>query len=66
MSQWRCPHASPPPSTALRGPIGSPTECPSGGVHMRALPPPTAAFRGPRGRSTECPSGGVHMRLTHT
>eukprot|EP00959_Pyramimonas_sp_CCMP1952_P200845 4200744-Pyramimonas_sp.AAC.1 len=21
--QWRCPHASPPPTTAFRGPVGS-------------------------------------------
>eukprot|EP00959_Pyramimonas_sp_CCMP1952_P136520 2857005-Pyramimonas_sp.AAC.1 len=33
--QWRCPHAFPPPSTALRGPTGSSKEGPSGGVRMR-------------------------------
>eukprot|EP00959_Pyramimonas_sp_CCMP1952_P083381 1742613-Pyramimonas_sp.AAC.1 len=31
----RGPHASPTPRTALRGPIGSSTEGPSGGARMR-------------------------------
>eukprot|EP00959_Pyramimonas_sp_CCMP1952_P226354 4732671-Pyramimonas_sp.AAC.1 len=32
---WRSPHASPSPSTAFRGPIGSATEGPRGAVRMR-------------------------------
>eukprot|EP00959_Pyramimonas_sp_CCMP1952_P397536 8329918-Pyramimonas_sp.AAC.1 len=40
-SQWRSSHASPPPSTALRGPRGS--EGPSGAVCMR-LPSPVRRF----------------------
>eukprot|EP00959_Pyramimonas_sp_CCMP1952_P195768 4093137-Pyramimonas_sp.AAC.1 len=31
---WCSSHASPPPRTALRGPIGSSTEGPSGAVRM--------------------------------
>eukprot|EP00959_Pyramimonas_sp_CCMP1952_P457743 9475442-Pyramimonas_sp.AAC.1 len=42
-SQWGCPHASPPPNTALRGSTGSSTQGTSGGVHMR-LPHPTQRF----------------------
>eukprot|EP00959_Pyramimonas_sp_CCMP1952_P235536 4922347-Pyramimonas_sp.AAC.1 len=34
-TQLRCSHASSPPSTTLRGPIGSSTEGLSGGVRMR-------------------------------
>eukprot|EP00959_Pyramimonas_sp_CCMP1952_P411196 8616647-Pyramimonas_sp.AAC.2 len=58
---WRCPHASPPPGAALRGPIGKSIQGPSGGVHMRL--PHSTALLGPIRNSTEGPSGGVHMRL---
>eukprot|EP00959_Pyramimonas_sp_CCMP1952_P344191 7208898-Pyramimonas_sp.AAC.1 len=43
MPQWRCPHSSPPPSTACRGPIGRSTVCPTGGARTRL----SAALRGP-------------------
>eukprot|EP00959_Pyramimonas_sp_CCMP1952_P112378 2349720-Pyramimonas_sp.AAC.1 len=33
--QWNRPHAPPPHSTALCGPIGSSTESPSGAARMR-------------------------------
>eukprot|EP00959_Pyramimonas_sp_CCMP1952_P265503 5551539-Pyramimonas_sp.AAC.1 len=37
--QWRRSHASAPPSTAFRGPIGSSTGGPSGDVRMRLRHP---------------------------
>eukprot|EP00959_Pyramimonas_sp_CCMP1952_P443114 9276835-Pyramimonas_sp.AAC.1 len=40
-----------PPRTAFRGPTGSSTEGPRGGVRMRL--PPRATFRGPTGSSTQ-------------
>eukprot|EP00959_Pyramimonas_sp_CCMP1952_P101162 2116386-Pyramimonas_sp.AAC.1 len=43
MPQWQSSQASPPPSTALRGPIGSSTEGPKGKVRMR-LPRPGQRF----------------------
>eukprot|EP00959_Pyramimonas_sp_CCMP1952_P141336 2958302-Pyramimonas_sp.AAC.1 len=39
MPHWRCLHAFPSPSKALRGPIGNPTEGSNGGVRMRLLHP---------------------------
>eukprot|EP00959_Pyramimonas_sp_CCMP1952_P279352 5840652-Pyramimonas_sp.AAC.1 len=44
--QWRCSHAPPRPSRALRNPIGSSTEGDSGGVRMR-LPCPVQRFVAP-------------------
>eukprot|EP00959_Pyramimonas_sp_CCMP1952_P145275 3041789-Pyramimonas_sp.AAC.1 len=37
--QWRRPHAPPPPSSALRGRMGSSTEAPTGTARMRRPPP---------------------------
>eukprot|EP00959_Pyramimonas_sp_CCMP1952_P347511 7278795-Pyramimonas_sp.AAC.1 len=51
----------PPPSTALRGPIRSSTEGPSGTARMRHSPPSTAPRR-PIRSPTECPSGTARMR----
>ena len=45
-SQWRSPHASLTPSSALRGPIGSSTESPSGAARMR-FPHPAQRFVAP-------------------
>eukprot|EP00959_Pyramimonas_sp_CCMP1952_P220813 4616697-Pyramimonas_sp.AAC.1 len=62
--QWYLPRASDRPSTAIRGTIGSVTECPSGTVRMRLLPqwrrthappPPNTAFRGPIGEPCRRP-----------
>eukprot|EP00959_Pyramimonas_sp_CCMP1952_P363615 7614197-Pyramimonas_sp.AAC.1 len=39
-SPWRSPHASPSPSTALRGPIGSSTDRRSPWRSPYAVPPP--------------------------
>eukprot|EP00959_Pyramimonas_sp_CCMP1952_P017926 380358-Pyramimonas_sp.AAC.1 len=56
-----------PHSTALRGPIESPTETPSGTARMPHphptwhCHPPSTALRGPMGSSTEAPSGTARM-----
>eukprot|EP00959_Pyramimonas_sp_CCMP1952_P011295 236957-Pyramimonas_sp.AAC.1 len=55
---WPRPHASPLPSTAIRGPIGSYTEGPSDRGRM-ASPAHTSALRGPMRSS----SGRDRMRL---
>eukprot|EP00959_Pyramimonas_sp_CCMP1952_P084554 1768645-Pyramimonas_sp.AAC.2 len=44
--QWQGSHASAPPSTAFRGPMGSSTEGPSGCIRMR-LPHPGQRFAAP-------------------
>eukprot|EP00959_Pyramimonas_sp_CCMP1952_P257637 5383385-Pyramimonas_sp.AAC.1 len=54
-----------PPNTALRGPIGSSTESPSGTARMRH-PPPSAALRGPIVSATEGPSGMPACVIHHS
>eukprot|EP00959_Pyramimonas_sp_CCMP1952_P027755 582500-Pyramimonas_sp.AAC.1 len=44
--QWRSSHASPPPSIAFRGPVGSTTEGLGGAVRM-CLPHPVQRFVAP-------------------
>eukprot|EP00959_Pyramimonas_sp_CCMP1952_P003132 64769-Pyramimonas_sp.AAC.1 len=52
--QWKYSYAFPPHNTAFRGPTGSSTYGPSGGVHM-CVPHPGQRFVAPQGAPSTAP-----------
>ena len=60
MPQWHSSHVSPPPRTAFRSPIGSPTEISV--AQFACVSPTQDSVSWPIGSSTECDthSDGIH------